>query len=167
MSSTGTTIDRSQDLTDGGATTVTGWGPPRNAATRSGGRTVAESPIRWVGDPPVSAISASSRSSDNARWAPRFVPASACTSSTITVCTLRNMSRAADVKIRNSDSGVVIKMSGGWLTSLASVGRRRVTGADPDADARWGLSEPERGPGDAGERCPQVPLDVDRQRLER
>ncbi len=29
MSSTGTTTERSQDLDAGGATTVTGWAPPR------------------------------------------------------------------------------------------------------------------------------------------
>ncbi len=118
MSSTGTTIDRSQDLAAGGATTVTGWGPPRKAATRSGGRTVADRPTRWIGPPPVSATSASSRSRVKARCAPRLVPATAWTSSTITVATLRSVSRAAEVKIKNSDSGVVIKMSGGWVTSL-------------------------------------------------
>ena len=73
MSSTGTTIDRSHDFSAGGATTVTGCGPPRKAATRSGGRTVADSPTRWVGPSSsvrLSATRASSRSRERARWAP-------------------------------------------------------------------------------------------------
>ena len=45
-------------------------------------------------------------------------PATACTSSTMTVSTPRSVSRACEVSSRNSDSGVVIRMSGGWLTSL-------------------------------------------------
>ena len=45
-----------------------------------------------------------------------MVPASACTSSTITVRTERSRSRAEEVSIKNSDSGVVIKMSGGRVT---------------------------------------------------
>ena len=123
MSSTGTTMDRSHDFSAGGATTRTGCGPPRYAATRSAGRTVAESPIRWIGrvgtspsGVTCSAASASSRSRDTARCAPRLVPARACTSSTITVCTERSRSRAEEVSIKNSDSGVVIKMSGGRVT---------------------------------------------------
>ena len=50
-------------------------------------------------------------------WAPRFVPATACTSSTITVSIPRSVSRACEVSIRKSDSGVVIRMSGGSFTS--------------------------------------------------
>ena len=56
---------------------------------------------------------ASSRSSESARWAPRFVPATAWTSSTITVSTPRSISRPCEVRSRKSDSGVVIRMSGG------------------------------------------------------
>ncbi len=97
-----------------GATMVVRADPDRNRATSSGGRTVADSPIRWAG---VSSIW-SSRSNDSARCAPRLVPATACTSSTITVCTAASDSRAADVSMRNSDSGVVIRMSGGLLISF-------------------------------------------------
>ena len=71
---------------------------------------------------------ASSRSSDSARCAPRLVPATACTSSTMTVCTVASVSRAAEVSIRNSDSGVVMRMSGG----LAISSRRRAGGVSPD-----------------------------------
>ncbi len=44
-------------------------------------------------------------------------PASACTSSMITVSTPRRLSLAREVSSRNSDSGVVIRMSGGLLAS--------------------------------------------------
>ena len=126
MSSTGTTICRSSRLSLGGAAIVTGRLPPRNAATSSGGRTVADSPIRCAGprsagpaaSSRVSSRKASRRSSDRARCAPRLPPASACTSSTITVSTLRRVSLAWEVSSRNSDSGVVIRMSGGWPASL-------------------------------------------------
>jgi hypothetical protein len=111
MSGTGTTTDRSNVLGAGGATMVVrAWAPPdKNLATSSGGRTVADRPMRCAGR----GNSMSRRSSDSARCEPRLVPATACTSSTITVCTLASVSRAADVSIRNSDSGVVIRMSGG------------------------------------------------------
>ena len=114
-----------------------------------------------------SATRASSRSRLRARWAPRLLPANACTSSTITVCTCRSTSRAAEVSIKNSDSGVVIKMSGGWLTSLrrspAEVSPERTPtvtdGGDwPSRRAVWVMP---------GEWSAQVALDVDRQRLER
>ena len=97
----------------------TGIAPPPPA-----GRTVADSPIRCAG----LSSSWSSRSSESARCAPRLVAATACTSSTMTVCTAASVSRAADVSIRNSDSGVVIRMSGG----LAMSSRRRSGGVSPE-----------------------------------
>ena len=106
-SGTGTTTSTSICLCAGGATTVTGRPPARNRATSSIGRTVAESPIRWAGR----SSSSSSRSRDTARCAPRLVAATAWTSSTITVSTPPNISRARLVSSRNSDSGVVIRMS--------------------------------------------------------
>ena len=143
MSSTGTTILISICLLLGGAAIVTVRDPPRNAATSSGGRTVADSPIRWaaparrealvpergpaelpLSSPPAPARSASRRSSESARWAPRLLPARACTSSTMTVSTPRRASRAREVRMRNSDSGVVMRMSGGLLAS-----RRRSSAA--------------------------------------
>ena len=124
MSGTGTCTDRSNVLAAGGATIVVLACPDRNRATSSGGRTVAESPMRCAGV----ANSWSSRSSDRARCAPRLVPATACTSSTMTVCTSASVSRAAEVSIKNSDSGVVIRMSGGLVISS----RRRAGGVSPD-----------------------------------
>ena len=57
--------------------------PAKYAATRSSGATVAESPTRRSG----ARVSSASDSSSSARCAPRLLPASACTSSTITVST--------------------------------------------------------------------------------
>jgi hypothetical protein len=51
----------------------------------------------------------------------------ACTSSTITVSTPRSDSRAAEVSSRNSDSGVVTRMSGGVRLKL----RRSSAGVSP------------------------------------
>ncbi len=151
MSSTGTTTFSSRRLAAGGCTTVTWRGPPRNPATSPTGRTVADSPIRWAG--PVATVpdlspaapgppirSASSRSSETARCAPRLLPARACTSSTITVSTPRSDSRALEVSSRNSDSGVVISTSGGLLASL----RRSSAAVSPVRTATWisGSSRP-------------------------
>ena len=60
------------------------------------------------------ATSASSRSSDSARWAPRLSAATAWISSTITVRTSRSARRPdSDVSRMNSDSGVVTRTCGG------------------------------------------------------
>ncbi|SPB31591.1 hypothetical protein MAJHIDBO_01827 [Propionibacterium freudenreichii subsp. shermanii] len=112
MSSTGTTTLRSQVLAAGGLITAMSRSPARKPATRSGGRTVADSPIRWN---PPRWLSAATRSRLTIRCAPRFVPASAWTSSTMTVSTLRRVSAALLDNMRNSDSGVVMRMSGGWV----------------------------------------------------
>ncbi len=134
MSSTGTAMRSSRFGACGGATMAAGSGrtpsppatcpaPPRKEATSSAGRTVADRPMRCAGR----SRSASRRSRLSARWAPRFVPASACTSSTITVSTPASPARACDVSTRNSDSGVVIRMSGGAEASA----RRRRAGVSP------------------------------------
>jgi hypothetical protein len=96
MSSTGTTTRRSKVFCAGGAMISTGARPPRNRATSSAGRTVADRPMRCTG---LSSRS-SSRSSETARCAPRFEDATAWTSSTMTVSTLSRVSRAFDVSIR-------------------------------------------------------------------
>ena len=123
MSSTGTCTVTSTVFVFFGCTTFTGRPPARNVLTSSIGRTVADRPIRCAGR----SSRASSRSRDSARCAPRFVPATACTSSTITVCTPRSDSRAADVRRRNSDSGVVTRMSGGVRANA----RRASAGVSP------------------------------------
>ncbi len=150
MSSTGTRICRSHRFSLGGATIVAGRWARTNAATVSTGLTVAESPIRWAGR----SSSASRRSSDKARCAPRFVPATACTSSRMTVSTPRRDSRAWEVSSRNRDSGVVMRMSGGRramrarsaggvspvrmpiVTSVAGSPRRAVSRSMPSSGLR-------------------------------
>lgn len=123
MSSTGTWTLTSIVLGMAGCTTSTGRAPPRNRAQASIGRTVADRPIRWAGR----ASSASRRSRESIRWAPRLVPATACTSSTMTVSTPRSESRAAEVSSRNNDSGVVMRMSGG----VRAKARRSSAGVSP------------------------------------
>ena len=85
----------------------------------------------------------------------------------MTVRTDRSTSRAAEVSIRNSDSGVVIKMSGG----RATIARRSPAEVSPDRTPTvtlgGRLTQPQSGLGDAGQRRPQVAFDVDRQRLQR
>ena len=115
MSSIGMTTSTSSCLRMPASTICTGRlrpgsaQPPRNSATSSSGRCVAESPIRWGGESVIS----SSRSNESIRWAPRLVVAIAWISSMITVSTPASVSRADDVSIRYSDSGVVIRRSGG------------------------------------------------------
>ena len=104
---------------------------------------------------------------DSARCAPRLVPATAWTSSTITVSTPRSDSRACEVSSRNSDSGVVIRMSGGLVEQRAALVGRGVAGADADRDVGLGQPEPRRLLPDAGQRAAQVALDVDGERLQR
>ena len=72
--------------------------------------------------------SSSKRSRVSERWAPRLVPATAWTSSRITVSMPVRASRVADVSIRNRDSGVVIRMSGGRVERA----RRSAAGVSPE-----------------------------------
>ena len=93
MSSTGTRTSKCQRFSAGGLMMVVLG--PRTLATASIGRTVAESPMRWK-----SPASRRSRSSDSARCTPRFVPASAWISSTMTVSTVFRMPAALEVSMR-------------------------------------------------------------------
>ncbi len=169
MSSTGTMTSISIGLRWPASTIVTGRGPsvvcpPRNRAISSSGRCVADRPMRCGG---VS-VSCSSRSSESARCAPRFVAAIAWISSMITQRTLRSVSRACDVSIRYRDSGVVIEDVGRPLEHLATLVGRRVAGTDAHG---WLVRERDAGAVggvlDAGERRTEVLLDVDGQRPER
>ena len=162
-SGTGMTTSSSICFDAGGCTMVTGRPPVRNRPTSSSGRTVAESPIRCAGR----SSSASSRASETARCAPRFVPTTAWTSSTITVWTPLSISRARLVRIRNSDSGRGDQDVRTVPAELPPVLGRRVAGPHRHRDLRRCLAAELRLHRDAGERGPQVSLDVDRQRLER
>ena len=89
--------------------------------------------------------SASSRSSESARWAPRLVPATACTSSRITrldaaqrLARLRGQHQEERLGRRDQD---VRRL----LHELAPLLLRRVAGADADAEARTGARRAGRG----------------------
>ena len=111
MSSTGTSTVISSVLRRPASTMATSREEPaRNLPTSSSGRWVALRPMRCGSF----AVSALRRSRLRARWAPRLVEATEWISSTITVSTLVRIRRAALVSRRKSDSGVVIRMSGGW-----------------------------------------------------
>ena len=75
----------------------------------------------------------------------------------MSVSTLRSSSRACDVSMRKSDSGVVMRMSGG----CRSIAARSFCGVSPVRTATLQLrAQP-------GERAAEVPLDVVVERLER
>ena len=181
MSSTGTTTERSQDL-DGRRShdrhrmgPAEDSGPPapaggRSPTARSAGRVgdaSRASSARAASDSACSATRASSRSKDRARWAPRLVPASACTSSTITVSHVPQdvpgrRGEHQEQRLRGGDQDVRRPAD-----DLAPVPGGGVARAHADADGRRSLAQTQGGLGDAGQRCAQVALHVDRQRLER
>ena len=112
-------------------------------------------------------VISSRRSSDKLMCVPRFVAATAWISSTITVSTLRSVSRACDVSIRYSDSGVVMRMSGGSRKQLLSFLRMGVAGTDRD---RWFVdveTQSFRGEADPEDRSAEVLLDVDGESAQR
>ena len=130
MSSTGTTISRSRSFgLEASTISHSRPAPTRNRPIRSSGRWVAERPIRCtpsgrLGRPSTSSLAWSSsgspcftrrsnRSRVSARCDPRFEGATAWISSTITASTPVRISRAPELIIRYSDSGVVMRMSGG------------------------------------------------------
>ena len=102
--------------------------PTRNAAIRSSGLRVAEHPTRCTG----ASTSSANRSRLTARCTPRLLSHSACTSSTITVRIVRRFGRMRLLcSNRYSDSGVVIRMCGGWRIMRA----RSACGVSPDRTA--------------------------------
>ena len=124
MLSTGTWIFRSSGLRAPVSTTVhVRFGPTRKRPTSSSGFCVADRPMRCTSWPACSAR----RSSVMARCAPRLVWATAWISSTITCSAPSKIVRACEVSIRYSDSGVVMRMSGGWRT----MSRRSLCGVSP------------------------------------
>ena len=110
IDSTGTWIFRSSGLrTPVSTIRQARLGPTMNRPTSSSGFWVAESPIRCTSCSEAWA----SRSSVSARCAPRLVAATAWISSMMHQRVWANSSCARPVSIRYSDSGVVIRMSGG------------------------------------------------------
>ena len=99
-----------------------------------------------------------SRSSVSARCEPRLVPATAWISSTITASTPVRISRAPLVSMRYSDSGVVIRMSGGRRRIAA----RSFCGVSPVRTPIGSRSAP-----DPPDRRDEVAVDVVGERLQR
>ena len=162
MSGTGTTTSRSHSLVDGGCTMSTGRPPARKRATSSTGRTVADSPIRCAGRRGGRRDARATAPGARRAWCRRR----ACTSSMMTVSTPARASRAAEVRMRNSDSGVVMSMSVGVRANA----RRSSAGVSPERTetVMSGSGSPSRvgGVPDADERAAQVALDVDGERLQ-
>ena len=96
MFSTGTATVTSGVARPSSAMIVTGCGPPRNRVASSGGEMVADRPMRCAGRPRRS----SRRSRDTARCVPRLEPAKEWISSTMTVSTVRSVSRTVLVSMR-------------------------------------------------------------------
>jgi hypothetical protein len=155
MSSIGMTTSTSSCLRMPASTIVTGRGaagfrtskPPRNSATSSSGRCVADSPMRWIGGFP--SVTSSSRSRVSIRWAPRLVVAIAWISSMITVSTPAGSPRRRGEhqvqRLGRRDQQV-----GRAPDQLLTLVRRRVAGAHPDLGCDESLAEPARPPA----RCP-------------
>ena len=128
------------------------------------GFVVAEMPTRVGG----CSQSASSRSSDSARCAPRLLPASAWISSTMTVLTVRSMFRPDSVReqdvqrLRRRDQDV--RRLAAHARALAL---RRVARAHGRANRRFAEHACRELAADAFERRAQVLLDVVRERLQR
>ena len=173
MSSTGTSTRRSKAFCAPASTIVTGRGLQVRSALAAAeeARHLLERPLGGGEADALErprATSSSSRSSESARCAPRFVPTSAWISSTITVSTGARNARACEVRRRKSDSGVVMRMSGGVRAACAP--------ARPPACRRCGSRRPAGGRSRRGGRPtrampasgrPQVALDVHGQGLER
>ena len=85
----------------------------------------------------------------------------------MTVSTPRRVSLAWEVSSRNSDSGVVMRMSGGLAGQLPRSSAAVSPVRTATAMSRLAQAEPVRGVPDPGQRGAQVPLDVHGQRLER
>ncbi len=155
MSSSGTIDLQVELLRDAGVDELDrAAAPETKRPISSSGRCVAERPMRWSGRSPSSCCS---RSTESARCAPRFVPATACTSSRISVSTERSSSRACDVEQEEERLGRRDQDVGRVAQHRRALLLRRVAGADGDAQLRL---EP-------GERAAQVALDVVVQRLQR
>ena len=150
-------LARADDAFAAGAET-----PPRNRATSSSGRCVADSPIRCT----PCAIS-SRRSSDSARCAPRLVG-------------YERVDFVDDHRVDRSQRFARVRGEqqvdrfgrrdedvGGIALKAGPLDRRRVAGADGNRRHSMRVATRRRAIGDAGQRRPQVAFDVDGERLER
>ena len=172
MSSTGTITSRSSVLRTPASTTVDVARPPRCRRSRRG---TARSPRAAAGWPRARSVaaaaspSASSRSSDSIRCAPRFVAASAWISSTITVstCAERLARRRGEHQVerlgcRDQDVGRMRQQASPLRGASVSPVRTPTVGT-------WGSVRPDAlgRVRDPRERRAEVLLDVDGERAER
>ena len=172
MSSTGTTIDRSQDFSAGGRDDPTGCGPPRKrrpapaagpsprARSAGSGRRRRRPAARLGGQrlQPLQGerqVGAALGAGQRVHLVDDHRPHGA-------QHVAGRRGQHQEQRLRRGDQDV--RRPGG---DGPAVGGRGVAGPDADGDVRRRLAEPQRGLGDAGERGPQVALDVDGQRLER
>ncbi len=163
MSSTGTTTSRSQRFSDAGATTSTGAAPPRKRATSSTGRTVADRPDA-LGRPVEQRVEALERQREvgaalGAGDGVHLVEDHGLDAAQRLAC-LRGEHQ--EQRLGRGDQDV--RRAGLQLAPVAGGG---VSRAHPDADLRDLEPQPLGGVPDAGQRRPEVALDVDRERLER
>ena len=150
-----------------GCTTVTWRAPPRNVATSSGGRTVADSPTRCA-RPPSSG--AAQRVEPFERQCQVRAPLVA--RHRVHLVDDHRLDPAQylpglggeqqEQRLRRGDQDVRRA-----ARELAPFVGRGVPGADRDADVGLGQPEPVRRLPDPGQRRAQVPLDVHRERLQR
>ena len=165
-SSTGTMTSSSICLALAGCTTVTGRAPPRNVATSAAGRTVADSPTRWR--PPAGGAAQRVQPFERQRQvrAPlgardrvhlvhddRLDPAQGLP---------RLRGEQQEERLGGGDEDV-----GRVRDDLAPLVGGGVTGPHRHRDLGFRQPEPPRRLPDPGQRRPQVPLDVDRQGLQR
>ena len=162
-SATGTITSSSTVLLDGGCTTTTSRVPPRNRATSSTGRTVADRPIRRAGR----SSRASRRSRDE-----REVGAALGAGDGVDLVDDDGLDAAQrlarlggqqqEQRLGRGDEDV-----GGLARELAALVGGGVTGADGDAHVGRLEAEALGGLPDAGEGAAEVALDVDGEGLER
>ena len=140
--------------------------PPRNRAIASSGRCVALRPMRWSGGA-SSPRSRSSRSRRRARWAPRFDAGDRVDlvdddvlDAAQDLAGLAGQQQVQALRRRDED----VRWVAGQLATLIG---GRVAGPARDGDPRWLVAESLGRQADAGQRRPQVALDVVGQRLER
>ena len=178
MSSTGTMTSRSSSFLTPASTSSTGRNlhspvarsrsrPARNRPTSASGRWVADKPTRCGAGRPAVRTRWSSRSSDRARWVPRLVAATACTSSTMTVstCDEDRLGLAGEQQVQRfgrRDEDV-----GRRSTDLTPLLRGGVAGAAGHPDIWQRDAEPARLVGDTGKRSTEVALHVVGERLQR
>ncbi len=141
-----------------------GPAPDRKRASSSGGRTVADNPMRWAGRPSRQFVEPLQRQ--------RQVRAALAAGDGVNLVDDHGLhpgqglagrgGQHQEQRLRGGDQHV-----GRRGDELAALRGRGVAGSDPHADLGRGQTAPFGDPGEPGQRGAQVALDVDGQRLER